>query len=133
MRVFWLLVLAKGTTSGVAAAQSPPQPSTSVVPEQHVAAAPPPPSPATYSGWAERPFALDANVGLAMPLGGVGVSIEYAPIRWVSLGAGVGTNLEGPQLAGMLRFRFTPNKQASLLVDVVPLVFYFGAAFGFSL
>ncbi len=97
----------------MAAAQSPPEGSASVVAEQHSEA---PQPPTVYSGWAERRLALDANVGLATPLGLLGVSLEYAPIRWVSLGAGVGTNLEGPQFAGMLRVRFTPNRPTSLFV-----------------
>ena len=64
--------------------------------------------------WAERPLAFDGTVGLGTPLGNLGLSLEYAPIRWVSLGAGVGVNIDGIQKAGMLRVRLTPNRPASL-------------------
>ncbi len=112
MRVFWLLALAVWSEPGPAAAQSPPQGSPGVAAAQH--SAEPAELPAPYNGWAERPFALDANLGVAAPLGNLGVSLEYAPVGWVSLAAGVGTNLEGPQLAALLRLRFTPNKPSSL-------------------
>jgi hypothetical protein len=114
MRVFWRVALAVGAASGVAAAQSPAPAGDRVAAEPQSHEAPAATPLATSSAWVERPFAIDGSIGLGMPLGNLGVSLEYAPIRWVSLGAGVGTNIDGRQLAGMVRFRFTPNKPASL-------------------
>jgi hypothetical protein len=112
MRGFWFLVLAATTSPAVATAQSSPARSASVAASQRPA--PPAQPPAPSSGWAQRPFALDANMGVATPLGNLGVSLEYAPLAWLSLSAGAGTNLEGPQLAAMLRVRATPNRPSSL-------------------
>lgn len=93
-------------------AQSPPRSRAAVAAEQHRdLAAREAPHP-----WRERPFALDAMLGIAHPLGLVGVSAEYAPIEYVSLGGGVGSNLLGWQLAGMARARFTPEARGSFYV-----------------
>jgi hypothetical protein len=64
--------------------------------------------------WAERPFAADAVLGFATPVGEAGGTVDYALVPRLSLGGGVGTNLQGLQLAGGARFRFTPQRPASL-------------------
>lgn len=64
--------------------------------------------------WAERPFALDATLGSATPVGNVGAWLDVAPVRWGSLYAGAGANLSGLQLAGMARVRFTPGRKDSV-------------------
>ena len=66
--------------------------------------------------WRERPLAVNATIGVAQPLGLLGISAEYAPFEYLSLGGGVGSNLLGWQLAGMARARFTPEDQSSLYV-----------------
>lgn len=114
MRVSWLLALAGSAASGVAAAQSPPQTTGGVAAKQQSHESRPPKLLRTSSAWAERPLAFDGTVGLGTPLGTLGLSFDYAPIRWVSLGAGIGTNIDGLQKAGMLRVRFTPNRPTSL-------------------
>lgn len=83
------VAVAVGCLSRVAAAEEPSQP---------------------FEAWARRPFAADLNLALASPLGLLGASLEYAPIRYVSLGGGVGTSLDGPQLAALCRARFYESK-----------------------
>jgi hypothetical protein len=88
----------------------------SIVGTARAQSAAPPPTVAPPSPWAERPFAIDAVLGLATPVGLGGVTLEYAPFRYFSLGGGIGMNLEGPQLAGVARVRFTPDKPLSIFV-----------------
>ena len=99
----------------MAAAQSPSPTPKSVVAEQH-SKAPHPSHERRFEAWATRPFALDLNLALSSPLGLAGASLEYAPIRYVSLGGGVGTNFEGLQLAGMLRVRVVQLATGALFV-----------------
>jgi hypothetical protein len=112
MRSSWALGLALVGFSGVAAAQSTPAALAAVATQQHPDAEPHP--------WRARPFALDAELGIATPFGLAGVSAEVAPIEYVSLGGGVGGNLLGVQYVGMARLRFTPERRAS---------FYFGSGY----
>jgi len=93
--------------SGVAMAQSPPPPPAAVATPQH----PAPPHP-----WRSRPVAFDAVLGIATPWGLAGLSAEYAPLEWLSMGGGVGTNLLGWQLAAMARARLTPARRGSFYV-----------------
>jgi hypothetical protein len=58
------------------------------------------------SVWATRRLALEAQIGAGAPLGFAGVALDVAPVRWLSLNAGAGTNGLGPQLAGMARLRY---------------------------
>ncbi len=119
MRVFWLVVLAAGTTCGAAAAQSPLPGAESVATRQHPPAGAETAKPAPdYSAWAERPFAIDAGLGVATPVGLAGVWLDGAPLPWLSLSVGAGTNLSGLQLAGMLRFRFTPHHRDSPFIGL---------------
>jgi hypothetical protein len=115
MRVFWRVALAVGAATGVAAAQSPPPAVESVAAQQHRFDQPEAtrPLPPNYSAWADRPFAVDASLGIATPVGLAGVWLDGSPTRWLSLSVGAGTNLSGLQLAGMVRFRFTPNRRDS--------------------
>ena len=113
MRVFWLLALALGMTSGVAAAQSPPQAPAGVAAEPRSEDPGPPERAASASAWADRPFALDASLGISTPVGLAGIWLDGSPTRWVSLSVGAGTSFSGLQLAGMVRFRFTPNRRDS--------------------
>jgi hypothetical protein len=70
----------------------------------------------SFENWATRPLALDLNVALAGPLGFIGASLDYAPVRYVSIAGGVGTNRQGLQLAGMCRVRALPLRTAALYV-----------------
>lgn len=92
MRRSWPLALALAGVSKVAAAE---------------------PSPRPFEAWAQRPFAADLSLALASPLGIAGLSLEYAPIRQLSLGAGVGTGLWGAQLAGLTRVRFYQTRHGA--------------------
>src|SRR3954464_196706 len=121
MRVRWRVALAVSAASGVAAAQSPPPAAEGVAAPQR-RLEPPPASkrlrPGDYSAWAERPLAFDASVGFATPIGLAGVWLDGSPTRWLSLSVGAGANFSGLQLAGMLRFRFTPNHRDSPFIAV---------------
>jgi hypothetical protein len=55
--------------------------------------------------WATRPFSIELHLGIATPLGLGGVMLEVAPVRWVSLGCGIGTNVVGVEVACMSRVR----------------------------
>jgi hypothetical protein len=101
MRWIWALAVSSVSVSGAAAESS------SVPPVASVQQSEPHP-------WQARPFALDGVLGIATPFGLAGVFVEYAPVEALSLGGGVGTNLLGLQLAGMARFRFTPEQRGSL-------------------
>jgi hypothetical protein len=75
-------------------------------PEDSKRAAKAPREPAVVPfSFEERPFALAAVVGLATFVGEFGFVADVTPSRWVSFGAGAGTNLEGPQYAAYLRAR----------------------------
>jgi len=45
------------------------------------------------------------HFGIATPVGGAGVTFDVLPVDWLALGAGVGTNGEGPELETMARAR----------------------------
>ena len=107
---FWPGLMAILCVPGVAAAQSPPPTLAGVASDSHLPTAK---SDASPHPWRERPFALDLTVGVAQPLGLIGMSAEYAPFEYLSLGTGVGSNLLGWQLAGMARARFTPEARSS--------------------
>ena len=114
MRWFWRLLLGVGATHGVAQAQAVRTGAESVAAEQQLEVERPAPEP--HSPWAAKPFAIDLHLGIATPLGGVGISTEYAVIPALSLSAGVGASGSGWQAAGMLRARFTPYRPRSLFV-----------------
>ena len=106
MRRLWALGFSLLSFSEVAAAQSPTSPPDTVVREQQSDPHP----------WRARPFALDAVLGIATPFGLAGISAEVAPIEYVSIGGGVGSNLFGMQLAAMARVRVSPEKRSSFFL-----------------
>lgn len=108
MRWFGLVGLGVSAVSGVAAAQVPSTPAPAVAGEQHSDPHP----------WQARPFALDAMLGIATPVGLAGFSAEYAPVEAVSVSASAGTNLQGLQLGGMVRCRLHPERRTSLYVGL---------------
>ncbi|MBL8622812.1 MAG: hypothetical protein JNK64_15965 [Myxococcales bacterium] len=63
-----------------------------------------PSATARADGWATAPRTLEAQLGLASPLG-VGVAVDVAPVRWLSVGAGVGRSATAVQVAGCVRAR----------------------------
>lgn len=68
--------------------------------------------------WRAHPFAISGMLGIATPTGNVGIWADFAPIEYVSLSAGLGFNLEGPQLAGMMRGRLLPERHNTPFVGV---------------
>ncbi len=62
------------------------------------------PSPAR-SPWDRGHIAVRNQLGLFTPTGLAGIGVTVAPVRWISLEAGVGMAFSGPQVAGMLRAR----------------------------
>jgi hypothetical protein len=136
MRWISLSALPLGSLPGVAAAQSQFADEPSVANEQHqnvpdsamltssrdVAAQVPAAERASAvverqhepHPWRARPFAIDALIGIASPVGVAGLAIDYAPVEALSLSAGAGTNLFGWQISGMLRWRFNPERRTSL-------------------
>ena len=52
------------------------------------------------------------HFGVATPVGGAGLTLDILPARWLALGAGVGTNGEGPEFETMARARL-PISHAS--------------------
>lgn len=57
--------------------------------------------------FATHPVAVEAELGLGTPLGLFGVAVDYAPMPWLSLNAGVGkAALGGTQLGFMPRLRW---------------------------
>jgi len=58
------------------------------------------------SAFAARPLAIEAELGLGTPLGLYGVALDYAPMPWLSLNAGVGkAAVGGTQVGFMPRLR----------------------------
>ena len=45
------------------------------------------------------------HFGIATPVGGAGLTLDVLPVDWLALGAGVGTNGEGPEFETMARAR----------------------------
>jgi hypothetical protein len=45
------------------------------------------------------------HFGVATPVGGAGLTLDVLPIDWLAIGAGVGTNGEGPEFETMARGR----------------------------
>jgi hypothetical protein len=58
------------------------------------------------SSWTKYRWAIDAQVGIATPLGAIGVGVDYTPLLdLLSLDCGIGTNFVGPEIACGLRLR----------------------------
>ena len=68
--------------------------------------------------WAERPFSIELMMGVATPLGLGGFMVEVAPVRWLSLGCGIGTNIIGPEVACMSRFRVASTPDTALALGL---------------
>jgi hypothetical protein len=92
-------------------------PPTSARPEAHVETirADEPVDP--WGAWRTRRLTLEADLGIAAPLGGVGFYADYALATRLSVGCGVGTNFIGPEGACMARARLFERKRSA---------FYFG-------
>jgi hypothetical protein len=45
---------------------------------------------AQSSPWVTDPWALELHAGLGTPVGYLGVALDYSPLRWLSIDAGVG-------------------------------------------
>jgi len=45
------------------------------------------------------------HFGIATPVGGAGLTLDVLPVDWLALGAGVGSNGEGPEFETMARGR----------------------------
>lgn len=112
MRWIWTSALLLVSVPGVAAAQSQLTEGPGVASEQQEKTAREP------HPWRARPFAIDALIGIASPVGLAGLAAEYAPIEALSLSAGAGSNWFGWQLAGMLRWRFNPERRTSWSLGV---------------
>jgi hypothetical protein len=63
----------------------------------------PAPSP---DRWQHRRFGLSGVLGLATPVGGIGIDVSYAPVVWLPMFTGVGLGWVGTQVAFGLRPRF---------------------------
>jgi hypothetical protein len=63
-----------------------------------------PAAAARADAWAAAPRTIEAQVGIASPLG-LGVAVDVAPVRWLSVGAGVGRSATAAQVAGCVRAR----------------------------
>jgi hypothetical protein len=50
-------------------------------------------------------LAILAHFGVATPVGAVGLSVDLIPLPYLAVGAGVGTNLEGPEFEAGARLR----------------------------
>lgn len=59
----------------------------------------------------DHPAAVELHMGVGTPYGLIGVSGEYAPISWLVLAGGAGTNVQGLQLALAPRLRFVINEE----------------------
>ena len=59
---------------------------------------------ARADAWTAAPRTLELQLGVASPLG-VGVALDVAPVRWLSVGAGVGHSATAAQVAGCVRAR----------------------------
>jgi hypothetical protein len=57
-------------------------------------------------------------LGIATPTGNVGIWADFAAIEYVSISAGLGFNVEGTQLAGMLRGRLLPERHNTPFIGV---------------
>src|SRR5262245_60220190 len=67
-------------------------------------------SPATADPWSTRKRTVNLQGGVpGGPTGLVGLSFEYAPIKYLVLGAGGGWAPEGPRAAFMPRLRLPLN------------------------
>ena len=53
------------------------------------------PPPEDEDPWTARPFALEAQVGVGAPHGAAGAAVEWAPTRWLVVGAGTGVAFSG--------------------------------------
>jgi hypothetical protein len=61
--------------------------------------------PAENGPWDHRYFAIQGHVGLATPIGFVGVMLEARPVKWTGTAIGVGKGFDGTQYAVMQRLR----------------------------
>lgn len=42
------------------------------------------------NSWSEHPVAVEVQAGLGTPLGLLGIAVDFSPLDWWSVGAGVG-------------------------------------------
>jgi hypothetical protein len=66
---------------------------------------------------ANHPLTLSLDLGIAMPVGAAGVTLEYSPIRALGFGCGVGTNLVGVEVACGVRGRLVTKKSYSFTLS----------------
>lgn len=70
--------------------------------------------------WTTRPWAVEAQVGVANPFGTLALAIDFSPAAWLSLNAGAGLDFDGPQagIAPRVRFyRFGAEDGSALFVE----------------
>jgi hypothetical protein len=67
--------------------------------------------------WAHS-IAVDGVVGLGTPVGFGGVDVEYTPVPWLTLSAGLGANAEGAQEALGARLRGIPRPGVAMAFGV---------------
>lgn len=75
--------------------------------------------------WSVRPSGLELQLGIASPLG-LGVAADLAPVRWLSLGGGLGHSATALQVAVCARARPWSNGRRALYLGLC------GSAGGYS-
>ncbi len=73
------------------------------------------------SAWERAPHNAELQLGIASPIG-LGLAVDSAPLRWLSLWVGAGLNSEGVQLAGGVRLRAVRTPGRAWYAGVAPSV-----------
>lgn len=79
--------------------------------------------PASVDVWKSRPVSLSFQAGIASPGGLIGIEFEYAPVRWLALGGGVGPTVMGTlevgaQVGAWIAPRWVLSKHTALGFDL---------------
>lgn len=85
---------------------------------------------AESNSWSEHPVALEIQAGVGTPLGLLGLAVDFSPLDWWSVGAGVGWDELGPQGALLTRLRLLGNTRKALSLDTA---FSYGDYKGYNL
>ncbi len=66
--------------------------------------------------WQSHPVALEAHLGIATPVGAIGMMLDVAPVSWLSLSCGFGVSTGGVQTACMGRPRLVIRRSMGVHV-----------------
>lgn len=78
----------------------------------------------TYHGYSQSTLNYDykhmyAGLGLGLDYGGVGLKVEYLPIKYFSAFGAIGYNLQGPGINFGVSYKILPNRKFTPLVQAM--------------